>query len=291
MISREIGGHSTIVCCKTSHEKMATKTCSYRNCSNKSTTHPELTYFGFPLKDERKCKKWADLAGCDPYALKNQHLCEEHFSSIYLSKTPRRTVLLPLAVPYSYNDSKKEISSPIDERYTESIFDPIPEDNIVENYSEGDNQLPREEESREEKSDPLLIPIKIVHQYNEVKRLVRLPAQVVVKKLTTKHLEASQLETSRPVIVEKKRKISDEEEVVILNPEESFGSVGDDEKFVVDNISTTSEISTFNFRGEECLQMPKRKYLEQREELINEINKYKTIVMRMKELLNESFND
>lgn len=45
------------------------------------------------------------MAGCENTNLKQQYLCENHFKSIYLSRTPRRTVLLPNAVPYRWDEN------------------------------------------------------------------------------------------------------------------------------------------------------------------------------------------
>lgn len=84
---------------------MNTKKCIYRNCGNLSTTVPKLTFFSFPLKDVAKCKLWSQMAGCENVNLKHQFLCENHFNTIYVSNTPRRTVLLPNAVPYRWDEN------------------------------------------------------------------------------------------------------------------------------------------------------------------------------------------
>lgn len=84
---------------------MNTKKCIYRNCGNLSTNVPKLTFFSFPLKDVAKCKLWAQMAGCEGINLKHQYLCGNHFNTIYVSNTPRRTVLLPNAVPYRWDEN------------------------------------------------------------------------------------------------------------------------------------------------------------------------------------------
>lgn len=66
---------------------------------------PKLTFFSFPLKDVAKCKLWSTMAGCENANLKHQYLCENHFNTIYISNTPRRTVLLPNAVPYRWDEN------------------------------------------------------------------------------------------------------------------------------------------------------------------------------------------
>lgn len=45
------------------------------------------------------------MAGCEDINLKHQYLCENHFNTIYVSKTPRRTVLLPNAIPYRWDEN------------------------------------------------------------------------------------------------------------------------------------------------------------------------------------------
>lgn len=106
------------------------KFCSYKGCENSSIQNTELTFFGFPLKNAEKCRKWATLAGIDVLNTKPKYLCEIHFNPIFLSRTPRRTVLLPTAIPYAYNsdEAEKDLSTDDLGDAVAIIFDPLDDD-------------------------------------------------------------------------------------------------------------------------------------------------------------------
>lgn len=61
--------------------------------------------------------------------------------------------------------------------------------------------------------------------------------------------------------------------------------------FEIDNTENNSDITTFIFKGEEYIQMPKCVYLKQRKKLDDDLKKYKRIVNNLKALLNDIDSD
>uniref|UniRef100_A0A182Q2F4 THAP-type domain-containing protein n=1 Tax=Anopheles farauti TaxID=69004 RepID=A0A182Q2F4_9DIPT len=87
------------------------KVCAYYECKNNSLSNPKLTFFAFPKQSER-LEIWLKLGGVLPDVTEskmNRFLCERHFSDIYLSRTPRRTLLMPNAIPFPYDESELEL--------------------------------------------------------------------------------------------------------------------------------------------------------------------------------------
>lgn len=263
-----------------------------------------ITFFGFPLRDDAKCKLWCERAGFDLSPQRNHFLCETHFSPIYMSKTPRRTILLPTAMPYHHSEQVESTTDTVKMSSADNSADEQYE--VVEKYS---HDVPIYLEDIDD-SDPEKLSlnedvghIDYAETEPEQKPIVKLPAGVKivpVNMFRRKNLRVMRSPT-RPVIQEeqsltkpsdplgesKKRKLATEKvSNTSINVENTAKEQSVDEEYLIDNIKATPEISTFIFRDEECLQMPKRKYLEQRAELINEINKYKGIVDKMHQVLN-----
>lgn len=128
---------------------MNTKKCIYRNCGNVSTSAPKLTFFSFPLKDVAKCKLWSTMAGCENQSLKQQYLCENHFNTIYVSKTPRRAVLLPNAVPYQWSDSINGDDNDDEYNAEKSEMTTAREENLLEPLIDDDPMIYSDEDQRQ----------------------------------------------------------------------------------------------------------------------------------------------
>lgn len=231
------------------------KTCAYKGCTNSSARTGHLTFFGFPLKNAEKCRKWATLAGIDVPNSKQQYLCEAHFNPIFLSRTPRRTVLLPKAVPYAYNAAEieyvveKELST-VDLVDSVAIaydqLEPDDVDDLIEPKNKNDDEMytdnndgsPFENGSKTEKRSTF---------------------------------ESSHLNCNN---VTKRQKIHADEQ------KHGF-------THVIDNTVANPDIATFIYKGEEYIQMPKSIYLQQRSDLNAELQKYKKMVARIKHLIDD----
>lgn len=297
---------------------MNTKQCVYRNCGNTSE-FSKVTFFGFPLKDQEKCQLWTRMAGCEDLpSLKNKFLCENHFSSIYFSKTPRRTVVLPNAVPFQWDENINKEES-YDEEYTsekntsreEMLLDPLDEANdiiytdtiemmrhtdtatdehvealddvIVEEEIPNANAKVKTNATKATKSvqktyDPIGNRGKKVTEKIPVNRM-SLPSGGDFVNHVTKRQKLARCASSNdsPLKVEQKPDVGAAKEV---EQEE------EDKTTQIDNTIDNPDITTFIYKGEEYIQMPKRTYLQERAKLDAEAKRYRRIVHNIKGLVN-----
>lgn len=290
---------------------MNTKQCIYRNCGNTTTTMPNLTYFSFPQKDQSKASTWAELAGCDGINLKNKFLCEEHFNPIYISKTPRRMVLLPNAVPYAYNDhsqSKNEDSFEEDFNGTNlklkdaldiSLMEEYDDKDIAENGdniiygTESDDLIEQNDELSSTKyTDPLITENDDDHHEDHIddQQFEQKIDTVVARRKYDKPPNQSNFSTvSSGSHVTKRQKVQNSTdhstisqksaEVESVNSSKDSRStsmktslkIHDEGPLCIDYTENNSDITTFIYKGEEYIQMPKRIYVQQRAKLDAEI--------------------
>lgn len=257
---------------------MNTKCCIYRDCGNTSLTANKITFFGFPIKDAEKCQLWTNRAGCDNLNLKNKYLCENHFSHIYISRTVRRTVLLPNAVPFCYdehrtdeqdaahiNDSKDDLN----DEYTEATIEML----YNADGNENGNTLLVDDEKIDcnkrlnEKDDKDLIRInRPSYGNNEYKHVTK----------------RQKLHTSSNNHISPKSSISPE------NPNNEDDEDGGEmpKSDPIDNTIDNPDITTFIYKGEEYIQMPKRVYLKQRAQLDLDLKRLRGILRSVKGLVN-----
>lgn len=271
---------------------MTTKTCVYQNCFNKSTTATNLTFFSFPLKDEAKCKIWTERAGCPFQPHRIQYICEAHFAHKYISRTPRRTILLPPAVPYWYNNQDKTDDSKISHQ-SEEVQEEYLNIDSTTTVDDDDTRIVYIEEPRVAVS-PEDDPIYIQEPPPEKKpKLIKLPSgvravPVKLAKISKQYVRSNELEQQTPAT----SRADTQQSVIVAKQNKASTEVANafEANHVIDNISQIPEISTFIYKGEECLQMPKRLYLEQRTQIINELNAYKRCIETIKGELNELFD-
>lgn len=78
-----------------------------------------------------------------------------------------------------------------------------------------------------------------------------------------------------------------ENEIEVVNVNEIENDERDDDKNnPIDNTVGNPDITTFIFKGEEYIQMPKRIYIQQREKLDADIKRFRHILRNIKELVN-----
>lgn len=241
---------------------MNSKECIYKNCENTSVRNKNLTFFCFPLKDTNKCERWAELAGCTHQTLKNKYLCEEHFNPIYLSRTPRRTVLLANAAPYPYfeHQSDNDEASHTQEK-TELLNFELEDDtfNGIEcEQLENGNEHEEEEEANQQQ--------EIEKGPLDEKRPIRDDLLTnVTKRLKTNNSRS-------------REQNSMDEEIT-------------DDSIEFDYTAEHPDITTFIFKGEEYIQMPKRIYLAQRKKLDADLKQLKRFARQIKNLTNNLSDD
>lgn len=292
---------------------MNTKHCVYKNCGNTSTFSTKITFFSFPLKDAEKCQHWARLAGCEDLNLKNKYLCENHFSSIYISRTPRRTVLLPNAIPYRYDELINKDENYDDDYNSEKnisrediMLEPLEteENDII--YSETIEMMRHNEDGTDENVETLddqsvdeeiqtvnpkikINPLKVQKTYDNTVG-VRLKK---VEKIVPNRVTLGPTEFTNHVTKRQKLHTSTDNIIVPIQTNDIQKSV--EHQIAVENDKTGSEIdntidnpdiTTFIYKGEEYIQMPKRIYLEQRAKLDADVKRFQSILVNVKGLVN-----
>lgn len=297
---------------------MNTKYCVYKNCgSSSSSAFPtKTTFFSFPLKDVEKCRHWAFLAGCENINLKNKYLCENHFSTIYISKTPRRTVLLPNAVPYRHDEqpnkeehfhddynSEKDTSQEViqieqlDEG-NEIIYSNIEmirsneEGTEVEHVETLDEQLVEEEiEAANGKIE--INPAKSVKVHKTYDNSIDSRIKSLEKVPNIKRPSSTSVEFVSHIT--KRQKCNTTTDSIKSTGETNKSSktnkpepshTKEDKNDGIDNTIGNPDITTFIFKGEEYIQMPKRIYLQQRAQLDADVKRFRGILQDIKGLVN-----
>lgn len=313
---------------------MNAKHCVYRTCGNSSLSS-KITFFGFPLKDVEKCELWARLAGCEDINLKNKYLCEEHFSSIYISKTPRRTILLPNAVPYRYDGKINNKNENENENYEEDynsekntsrdeiLLDPLNDENDII-YSSDTIEMIRqsEEDTTDENVETLDEPLVEEEIQNNISAKVKMEPQKTVKivqktydnSISARVKKVGQITSNRLNLttndfvnhVTKRQKLHTSSDNVIAAPNRTVNTLKTVEKIdidreedegaekIIDKLDNTvdnPDITTFIYKGEEYIQMPKRIYLQQRAKLdadVKRFQNYRNILQDIKSLVNST---
>lgn len=238
--------------------KSQTKYCAYRKCPN-TNTNSDLSFFCFPLKDEEKCARWVENAGCGSENLKRKYLCEEHFDQKFLSRASRRTVLVGNAIPYPHSRFAMAAGS-------ELI--PIEDPQLYEIGTSNDLCKDDEEEGLNVETDA----------WN-----ADLDGDSSGEQSTGKREETASL-----CNVTKRQKLNyGEIKSKIATIKSSAQSDTDAEiTFDIDNTKNNSDITTFIFKGQEYIQMPKSVYLAERKKLDEDLRKYRRIVQQVKALIN-----
>lgn len=237
------------------------RNCCYKDCSTTSANQEEL-FFGFPKKTDSRYQQWVKLTQCDP-EIKYKHICSKHFDlTRFMSSNPRRKILLNTTMPYEYvpsGNGVEEFNFSIctnQQEDTENIF--VRETNDVHISDTG----------------KFLISCKLLYydfefpeDYSVLSpkpKLARSHKKIVIK---TKESQITPKSTRKPGYSE------------IL--EELDQSMMEE---------MAPHISTFIFKGEEYVQMPKKDYLVERELYLGQIRKFKNIFQKLKSTLN-SFDD
>lgn len=276
---------------------MNTKLCIYKNCGNTSAIAQKLTFFSFPLKDVQKCELWVEMAGCEGINLKNKYLCENHFNIIYISKTPRRTILLPNAVPYRYDEKQNKDDNYDEDDYNsekntsreEIILEPMDDENLI--YTDTIEMVHQNEDENVETIDEAFIEETL---QNEKEKINSIKTMKVAQKTCdpspgdSRNVEIRKVPDSRRVSlpdefvnhVTKRQKLYTSSDNIIVsntNNEKKTPTENDDTDKIaeLDNTVGNPDITTFIFKGEEYIQMPKRIYLQQRVKLDADVKRYR----------------
>lgn len=253
--------------------KMVTKACSYKDCKNINTNTPEITFFSFPIRNEEKCTAWALLSGCVEQNLGNRYLCEMHFSPVHISRTPRRTALLPNAMPHPCSNNNSDDTVEVyleDESQSQGIH--IVEQLLSPGKTESEDDL------LELNSDD---PLKVANKSGSITVPQYMPVQLKKMYTTNRQVPFENQKVKRQKLIANG---DDKPAIVIETP---TNIVDSSEQLLIDNTKDNADISTFIYKGEEYIQMPKRLYLEEREKLANDLHFYKNLLKSVKQLIDK----
>ncbi|XP_031618773.1 uncharacterized protein LOC116337933 [Contarinia nasturtii] len=285
---------------------MNTKQCIYRDCDNTNLYTPDLTFFGFPVKDVQKCNLWVELSGCDEVNLKNKYLCQNHFDQKYISKSARRTVLLPNAVPFRYNEkSTKDQENYVEEDYNSEknmshddiLMDPLEEqiytntiEMLTQPVDENDDAIEEglsdeELQNEKEKIKSVKVTQKTYDHFPAV-RNKKIDEITDKRRISTGELvnhvtKRQKLYTSADNII-----VSNHMNEIKKTTVDNDDTNDEDKTNAFDNTVDNPDITTFIYKGEEYIQMPKRIYLQQRAKLDADVKQYRHIVQNIKNLVN-----
>lgn len=268
------------------------KTCAYINCDY-SNVAPKRTLFQFPFKNQKRLEAWVHNSGCSKSAdnAEVKYLCEAHFDSVYIVASQRRKILLQTAVPFDYRELVPSNSDLHTDRSEVEIFT-ITTDEAEASEEELElDEVQLEEEEEEEEDDeslkfgmeeyyleeemssngkPSSTTLKV--QLNKVEKEISIPNQQILKPIKNKRKihesHSTPTSTAETIHRSKLMKLSKEEDTP---SEEDFSSI---------------TFSEFIFKGEEYVQMPKRKYIGEIAALKKELEKYKILVAKIKASLN-----
>lgn len=264
---------------------------------------------------------WAEKAGYDDPNLKNKYLCEMHFSTVYISKTPRRTVLLPNAVPYHHTDNvntdenyEEDYSSEKNATRDEITLDHLDEESDII-YSDTIEVMRHKNDAVDEENVDTLDDTIVEEELN-VKPKIKLDP-VKVMKIAPKSYDHPTEEQHKKLVdkvtnslagdflthVTKRQKLHTSADNIIV-PNHKAATLktiekhdGIDDKIddqtepepeTIDNTVNNPDITTFIYKGEEYIQMPKRIYLQQRTKLDADIKRFRRILQDIKGLVNST---
>lgn len=291
---------------------MNTKQCVYKNCGNSSAFATKITFFSFPLKDAEKCALWTQMAGCEGINLRSKFLCENHFSTIYISKTPRRTVLLPNAVPYNWQETNK-IDEPFDDEFDteknvsrdEMILDSMVDENDVIYSTHTIGMIPHNDSATDENiesSDDVLLDEDVPNTNSKVKLNVTKSVKSGRKDFDSMIDSTKKVEQPRNTLpvaesmnhVTKRQKLQTsghglvivQDDHTVRRTVEKKPEIQEEKPTQIDNTIDNPDITTFIYKGEEYIQMPKRIYLQQRAKLDADAKRYKSMVQNIKGIVN-----
>lgn len=277
---------------------MNTKLCVYKNCGNTSQT-TDVTFFAFPLKDQHKCDAWAKLAGCEGINLKYRYLCENHFSSICISRTPRRTILLPRAMPYRWDEElhknfDAESSITCEDEYisSDNERDKAGDEMLMGELTVGE-ELEYDTTDAIEQRTTLRLDTADTTTKTSAKTAASVPVNMNHDYENSKITQVVTLQNDRfcgvqstPVVVchvTKRQRMQPLSNNVIVETSTSPKTELDGfHEEVIDYTENNPEITTFIYKGEEYIQMPKRVYQQQRAKLDVDIERYEQILRSIK---------
>ncbi|KAH8271253.1 hypothetical protein KR018_003694 [Drosophila ironensis] len=226
---------------------MVTRSCVYKDCDYYYSLHStrDRTLFAFPKNAER-ARIWREHGKVHPKIPAQQlFMCSEHFDPCFFSTSRQRMVLVGEAIPYEYDDKKSMVLR---------------------------EQEQEQEQDREQEQDMVedILPAPSAPHSSQQNYLINLhdnELSINTVESTTKG-RATEVDISVKPTTSKRAKIS----TIVPSPSESASSDSNpDNAEAIDG----SEVSVFNFKGEEYVQMSLAFYLREKREMADRLQEYK----------------
>lgn len=255
------------------------KICAYKGCNPNDSNNE--TYFSFP-SDPVRCQLWKDLSKSELAVPK--YLCSKHFDKAkYMSQNPRRNILLNTAIPYPYEDNdeiQKDLIDSVEIQLDNSAIT-VEEEQTSSNIMKDDfleiNDKSIDltdtniiEYSGENTQERVLKSVK-VEPYKRKSNIV-MPISVKIKKIQN-------IDSVHPHLI-----ISRNNSNYNVKSPKTISNVKNYEEMNNTN-NSDSQITTFIFKGEEYIQMPKSLYLSEKSELEKKVQHYENIVYGIQNFL------
>ncbi|EDW80550.1 uncharacterized protein Dwil_GK11594 [Drosophila willistoni] len=261
---------------------MVTRMCAYKDCDNYYNIHDKtrrnVTLFAFPKQPDR-AKLWRELAAVHPKSSEQLFMCSKHFDPKYIAKSNTRSKLVGEAVPYAYKsntsvqttrnyeeESFKEIevettTSPSQESYYINMAG-SDEDEININTVESSTTNVNFESAEYELVEPESL------YDNEIKVSLVSPSR---KRLRTNSQSEPAAVIQVPLLP------SPATEARTSNTPAQNAQTVEDSTLV-----DVNEVSTFNFKGEQYVQMSLEYYLREKREMHRLLTSYKKALKNIK---------
>ncbi|XP_023291979.2 uncharacterized protein LOC111675446 [Lucilia cuprina] len=304
---------------------MTLRACIYKNCENyinlrDRSINKDIKLFSFPKNPERR-QKWMELGKVPPNQPASMYyFCSDHFDKKYFAINNVRTVLVGDAVPFPYvepeeDETLEDSGSNLD--YFLYELKKEDGDNTEKQQDEQDLQvesttmLNELQESLhdehfsinlEDETDECIVYTdeekdtqQIVLGNNRKRKLYNTILQAQASSSNAKLIKTS--------ILEKPLRKSPEKQLFVKSPQsstagksastnqiqESAKVVSEEtskEEIDVNDLIDVEHVTTFIFKGEEYVQMPKEHYINEKQDLIKKIRKMESTIRTIKEHLN-----
>ncbi|XP_044313093.1 uncharacterized protein LOC123037261 [Drosophila rhopaloa] len=231
---------------------MVTRTCAYKDCEYYYALHDnghtkQRTLFAFPKQPER-ARVWRVNGRVHPKIPQNQlFMCSSHFDRKFISSSKQRTLLVGEALPFPYEER-----DPVPEADLQQVASTSQESYYI-NLSDDELSINTVDTTSITKTVDPDLDLDIEPP---PAKCPKMPSIVLSKKDTSK---AHPCPAAKPVSIEE------------------------------DNMETidTSEVTVFNFKGEEFVQMSMEYYMSEKRRMNDLLKNYKNALSSIKKQLSE----
>lgn len=303
---------------------MALRTCIYKSCENyinlNNRSINNVILFSFPKNPERR-QKWLELGKVSAnHPSSRYYFCSDHFDKKYLAVNNRRTVLVGEALPFPYTEIEEscedtdgnidfflyemnrendlnEKQFKLDDKnlhvesttLTNELQEIVHGEQLSEDFNEQEfqNCIIYTEEEKDtslsattyKKKRPLNNTITQTQSAVSKAKILKIsPQQIPLHKALEK---TNNIKSSKQIqFVESSSSLC-----VTYHSEVSSRETNEDE-IVPDQLVDSKHVTTFIFKGEEYVQMPKDYYVNEKMELMKKLQKMEKTVKAIKEHLN-----